>query len=159
MLGLLLWLLLLLHVISVPSTIGWNLLMTNWSRLAPMALLLSAWGVVLLLMAFGSGRWMPVVTVAVIGCCVGATASALRAFLAEAVPPGSAPAFFALATVAGRVAAALGPALFALITTLRSEQAALMVTLCLLLAGAVLVLLHVAREKLPLQRALGVDVS
>jgi MFS-type transporter involved in bile tolerance (Atg22 family) len=35
------------------------------------------------------------------------------------------------------VAAALGPALFALITTLRSEQAALMVTLCLLLAGAV----------------------
>ena len=155
----LLWLLLLLHVISVPSTIGWNLLMTNWSRLAPMALLLSAWGVVLLLMAFGSGRWMPVVTVAVIGCCVGATASALRAFLAEAVPPGSAPAFFALATVAGRVAAALGPALFALVTTLRSEQAALMVTLCLLLAGAVLVLLHVAREKLPLQRALGVDVS
>jgi MFS-type transporter involved in bile tolerance (Atg22 family) len=57
------------------------------------------------------------------------------------------------------VAAALGPALFALITTLRSEQAALMVTLCLLLAGAVLVLLHVAREKHPLQRALGVDVS
>ena len=105
----LLWLLLLVHVLSVPSTIGWNMLMTNWSRLVPMAMLLSAWGVVLLLMAFGSGRYMPVVTVAVIGCCVGATASALRGFLAEGVPPGSAPAFFALATVAGRVAAALGP--------------------------------------------------
>ena len=154
----LLWLLLLLHVVSVPSTIGWNMLMTSWSRLVPMALLLSAWAVVLLLMAFGSGPWMPVVTVAVIGCCVGATASALRAFLAEAVPPGSAPAFFGLATVAGRVAAALGPALFALITTLRSEQAALMVILALLLAGAALVLSHVARERLPLQRALGVDV-
>lgn len=154
----LLWLLLLLHVVSVPSTIGWNMLMTSWSRLVPMALLLSAWAVVLLLMAFGSGPWMPVITVAVIGCCVGATASALRAFLAEAVPPGSAPAFFGLATVAGRVAAALGPALFALITTLRSEQAALMVILALLLAGAALVLSHVARERLPLQRALGVDV-
>ena len=95
----------------------------------------SAWGFVLLLMAFGSGRWMPVVTVAVIGCCVGATASALRGFLAEGVPPGSAPAFFALATVAGRVAAALGPALFALITTLRGEQTALMVVLLLLARG------------------------
>lgn len=144
----LLWLLLLVHVISVPSTIGWNLLMTHWSRLVPMSLLLAAWGLVLLLMAFGSGRWMPLVTVAVIGCCLGATASALRGFLAESVPPGSAPAFFALATVAGRVAAALGPALFALITTLKGEQAALMVILVLLAGGAALVIRHVVRDEL-----------
>ncbi|PZF78503.1 hypothetical protein DK847_01435 [Aestuariivirga litoralis] len=143
----LLWLLLLVHVISVPSTIGWNLLMTNWSRSVPMAILLAAWGFVLLLMAFGSGSWMPVATVAVIGCCVGATASALRGFLAEGVPPGSAPAFFALATVAGRLAAALGPALFALISTLQGERAALLVILALLAAGAALVLLHVMRDE------------
>lgn len=150
----LLWLLLLVHVLSVPSTFGWNMLMTGWSRLVPMAILLAAWGVVLLLMAFGSGRSMPMVTVAVIGCCVGATSSALRGFLAEGVPPGSAPAFFALATVAGRVAAALGPALFALVTAFRSEQAALMTILVLLAAGAALVLLHVAREEaLPGARA------
>ena len=147
----LLWLLLLVHVLSVPSTIGWNVLMTKWSRVVPMAILLAAWGFVLLLMAFGSGRWMPVVTVAVIGCCVGATASALRGFLAEGVPPGSAPAFFALATVAGRVAAALGPALFALITTLKGQEAALMVVLALLCAGAALVLLHVVRDEVRLQ--------
>lgn len=143
----LLWLLLLVHFLSVPSTIAWNMLMTSWSRVAPMAILLGAWGFVLLLMAFGSGPWMPVATVAVLGCCVGATASALRGFLAESVPPGSAPAFFALATVAGRAAAALGPALFALITALRSEQAALMVVLALLGVGAALVLLHVVREE------------
>lgn len=142
----LLWLLLLVHVLSVPSTLAWNLAMTHWSRLVPMALLLAAWGVVLVLMAFGSGRFMPLITVGVIGCCVGATASALRGFLAETVPPGSAPAFFALATLAGRVAAALGPALFALVTALRGEQAALMVVLALLAAGAVLVLLHVAQD-------------
>jgi UMF1 family MFS transporter len=146
----LLWLLLLVHALSVPSTFGWNMLMTGWSRLVPMAILLAAWGVVLLLMAFGSGRYMPMVTVAVIGCCVGATASALRGFLAEGVPPGSAPAFFALATVAGRVAAALGPALFALISAFRGEQVALMAILVLLAAGAALVLLHVAREEAPL---------
>ncbi|MEI8180378.1 MFS transporter [Aestuariivirga sp.] len=147
----LLWLLLLVHVISVPSTIAWNMLMTNWSRLLPMAILLSAWGFVLLLMAFGSGRFIPVVTVGVIGCCVGATASALRGFLAESVPPGSAPAFFALATVAGRVGAALGPALFALITTLEGQEAALMVILLLLCAGAALVLLHLVRQEVPMQ--------
>ena len=33
-----------------------------------------------------------------------------------------------------------------------------MVILALLLAGAALVLSHVARERLPLQRALGIDV-
>ena len=42
------------------TTIGWNLLMTKWSRVVPMAILLSAWGFVLLLMAFGSGPLMPV---------------------------------------------------------------------------------------------------
>ena len=146
----LLWLLLLVHVISVPSTIGWNMLLTGWSRVVPMMILLLAWGLVLLLMAFGSGPYMPVITVTVIGCCVGATASALRGFLAEGVPPGSAPAFFALATVAGRVAAALGPALFALITSLRGERAALMVTLVLLGCGAALVLLHLVRSDAPL---------
>ena len=143
----LLWLLLLFHALSVPSTMAWNMLMTGWSRLVPMAVLLAAWGFVLLLMAFGSGAWMPVATVAVIGCCVGATASALRGFLAESVPPGSAPAFFALATVAGRVAAALGPALFAIVTPLAGEQVALMIVLALLAAGAAMVLLHVARDE------------
>jgi len=149
----LLWLLLLLHVLSVPSTIGWNMLMTSWSRVVPMTILLSAWGFVLLLMAFGSGPLMPVVTVTVIGCCVGATASALRGFLAESVPPGSAPAFFALATVAGRVAAALGPALFAVITMLKGQEAALMVVVLLLCAGAALVLVHLVRSEVPLQPA------
>ncbi len=155
----LLWLLLLVHVLSVPTTIGWNLLMTRWSRLVPVTMLLAAWGLVLLLMAFGSGRWMPVVTVGVIGCCVGATGSALRGFLAESVPPGSAPAFFALATVAGRVAAALGPALFALITALRGEQTALMVILLLLAAGAVLVIAHVVREEMPVMPGGGAGSS
>lgn len=145
----LLWLLLLLHVLSVPSTIGWNLLMTKWSRLVPMTMLLAAWGLVLLLLAFGSGPWMPVATVGVIGCCVGATASALRGFLAEQVPPGSATAFFALSTVAGRVAAALGPATFALVTTLEGEQAALLVILLLLAAGALLVIRHLLQTESP----------
>lgn len=145
----LLWLLLLVHVLSVPSTFGWNMLLTSWSRLVPMAILLCAWGLVLLLMAFGSGRYMPVVTVVVIGCCVGATASALRGFLAESVPPGSSPAFFALATVAGRVAAALGPALFALISANSGETTALMAVLALLVGGAALVLLHVMRDEAP----------
>ncbi|MFN4143506.1 hypothetical protein, partial [Aestuariivirga sp.] len=65
----LLWLLLLIHVLSVPSTFGWSLVMDRWERKVPMTLLFLAWGVVLLLLAFASAGWMPVATVSVIGCC------------------------------------------------------------------------------------------
>ena len=97
----LLWLLLIIHVVAVPSTLGWSHLMTGAVALLPTLLLLASWGVVLLLLAFGSGPWMPLVTVTVIGCCLGATFSGLRGFLAESVGDANPVALFALATVGG----------------------------------------------------------
>ena len=144
----LLWLLLLIHVLSVPSTLIWSALISNWSRLVPMALLLSCWGMVLLLLAFGSGPWMPVTTVSVIGCCLGATASALRGFLAESVGPGDSAAFFGLSTVAGRMAAATGPLLYSVIAVAAGERASLLVVLAVLAMGALLVLRHLLNPPL-----------
>lgn len=138
----LLWLLLLIHVLSVPSTLVWSALISNWSRLVPMAVLLSCWGLVLLLLAFGSGPWMPVATVSVIGCCVGATSSALRGFLAESVGPGDSAAFFGLSTVAGRMAAASGPMLYSAVALAAGERVSLLVVLTVLALGALLVLRH-----------------
>ena len=138
----LLWLLLLIHVLSVPSTLIWSAIISNWSRLVPMAVLMSCWGLVLLLLAFGSGPWMPLATVTVIGCCLGATASALRGFLAESVEPGDAAAFFGLFTVAGRMAAALGPLLYSAIAVAAGERASLLAVVAVLACGAALVLLH-----------------
>jgi UMF1 family MFS transporter len=132
----LLWLLALVHVVSVPSTLLWNAWLCGRSRLFTVVLLLASWGVVLAMLAFGSGVWMPVAIVSVIGCCLGATQSALRGFLAEAVPEGGGPAFFALSTVAGRAAAAIGPAIFAVIAARANEQAALMTILVLMAAGS-----------------------
>ena len=145
----LLWLLLLIHVLSVPSTLVWSALISNWSRLVPMTALLCLWGLVLLLLAFGGGPWMPVATVSVIGCCVGATSSALRGFLAESVGPGDAAAFFGLATVAGRMSAATGPLLYSALAVAAGERVSLIVVLAVLACGAVLVLKHLLDRPLP----------
>jgi MFS-type transporter involved in bile tolerance (Atg22 family) len=97
------------------------------------------------MLAFGAGSWMPIAIVSVIGCCLGATQSALRGFLAAAVPEGGGPAFFALFTVAGRAAAAIGPAIFAVVAVRASEQAALMTILLMMAAGTALVIHHLRR--------------
>jgi UMF1 family MFS transporter len=138
----LLWLLLIIHLLSVPSTLAWNHALTTWSRLVPVCLLLASWAGVLLLLAFGSGTWMPLITVSAIGCCIGATSSTMRGFLAEVVPEGRSPAFFGLSTLVGRLAAAAGPALFAVVSQLEGRTAALTVTLVLMVIGAGLIIRH-----------------
>lgn len=142
----LLWLLLLIHIIAVPLTIAWSYVMAPAWRMIATFVLLASWGAVLLLLAYGSGPWMPLVTVLVIGCCLGATASALRGFLAESAGEGNPVALFALATVAGRIAAAGGPALFAVVSIAAGEQVALMVILMVLACGGGLILLYLRSE-------------
>jgi MFS-type transporter involved in bile tolerance (Atg22 family) len=134
-------------VLSVPSTLLWNAWLGSRSRRVPMFLLTGSWAAVLSMLAFGVGSWMPVCIVTAIGCCLGATHSALRGFLAEAVPDGGGSAFFALFTAAGRAAAAIGPALFALVTARASEQAALMAVLAMMAAGAALVIHHLRNHR------------
>jgi MFS-type transporter involved in bile tolerance (Atg22 family) len=118
-----------------------------------MTVLLLAWGCVLLLLAAGSGAWMPLATVTAIGCCLGGTLSALRGFLAEIVEPSDSAAFFGVATVVGRIATALGPALFSVATLLAGQTAALLMMLLVLLAGGALILRHLARAPLVEQEA------
>lgn len=149
----LLWLLLVIHLLSVPSTLAWNHMLTNWSRILPMCLLLASWAVVLLALAFGSGGWMPLITVTAIGCCIGATSSTMRGFLAEIVPEGRSPAFFGLSTFVGRLAAAMGPALFAAVSQLEGNRVALLVTLAVMAIGALLVIRHMLDDRPP--QALG----
>ncbi len=144
----LLWLLLLIHVLSVPSTMSWSRRMGPRSRLSAMTVLLGFWALVLLLLAFGTGAWLPLFTVTVIGCCLGATLSALRGFLAESVAPYQSAAFFGFATVSGRVAAALGPALFAVMTLIGGETTALVSIVAVLACGGALVLIYLVREPL-----------
>jgi UMF1 family MFS transporter len=146
----LLWLLLLIHIVAVPSTLAWNYVMVpGWRRTLTTALLLASWGLVLLLLAFGSGPWMPLVTVLVIGCCLGATASALRGFLAESASEANPVTLFALSTIAGRIAAAGGPALFSVASILAGEQAALLVILLVLVCGGGVILLYLRSDGRP----------
>lgn len=143
----LLWLLLVIHLLSVPSTLAWNHVLTSWSRLFPVCLLLTMWAGVLLLLAFGSGAWMPLITVSAIGCCIGATSATLRGFLAEVVPEGRSPAFFGLSTLVGRLAAAMGPALFASVSYAQGNTVALVITLVIMAAGAALIIRHLMLDR------------
>jgi UMF1 family MFS transporter len=141
-----LWLLLVIHVLAVPSTLAWSHLLTGVSRLPAMAFLLASWVAVLLLLAFGSGVWMPLITVTVIGCCLGATFAGLRGFLAEVVGESDPVAMFAFATMAGRIAAAAGPILFSLMLFVAGERAALLMTLAVLALGGIIVMTYLRRE-------------
>jgi len=142
----LLWLLLIIHVVAVPSTLAWSHWMTGASRFAAMLVLLSSWSIVLLLLAFGTGPWMPLVTVTVIGCCLGATFSGLRGFLAENIGSSNPVALFALATAAGRISAALGPALFSIIMIIAGEQMALLLMALVFACGGGIILSYIRRE-------------
>lgn len=142
----LLWLLLIVHVVAVPATLAWSHLLTGPWRPVAAVLLLASWAAVLLLLAFGSGPWMPLVTVTVIGCCLGATFSGLRGFLAESIGTASPVAFFALATASGRIAAGLGPALFSLLMLAGGEQFALLVMLMLFACGGIAILTAIRHE-------------
>jgi MFS transporter, UMF1 family len=141
----LLWLLLLIHLLAVPSTLAWSHLMTGALRRAGTLFLLACWGVVLLLLAFGVGPWMPLITVTVIGCCLGATFSSLRGFLAEGVGEHNDVGLFALATTAGRIAAALGPALYTFFLYAAGEQAALLSILFILALGGAILFAYLGR--------------
>jgi UMF1 family MFS transporter len=142
----LLWLLLVVHVVSVPSTLAWSHMMTGASRLTTTLLLMASWGVVLLLLTFGTGPWMPLLTIMVIGCCLGATFSGLRGFLAENIGSSNPVALFALATAAGRMAAALGPALFSVVMLVAGEQVALLLILLVFACGVGIILSYIRRE-------------
>lgn len=155
----LLRLLLIIHVVAVPSTLAWSYLMAGATRFAATVVLLACWILVLLLLAFGTGAWMPVVTVMVIGCCLGATFSGLRGFLAENAGVSNTVALFALATALGRLAAALGPALFALITLVAGERAALLAILAVFLLGSFIILTFIRHEPTPAGRAAGTQMA
>jgi UMF1 family MFS transporter len=142
----LLWLLVIIHVVAVPSTLAWSHLLTGAARSLVTVLLLASWAAVLLLLAFGSGPWMPVIIVTVIGCCLGAILSGLRGFLAESIGHANAVAFFALATAAGRIAAGLGPALFSLVMLAGGEQVALLFMLVVLACGGGIILISIRSE-------------
>jgi MFS transporter, UMF1 family len=142
----LLWLLLIIHIVSVPSTLVWSHMMTGASRLTATLLLLASWTVVLLLLTFGTGPWVPLLTIIVIGCCLGATFSGLRGFLAENIGNSNPVALFALATAAGRMAAALGPALFSVVMLAAGQQVAMLLILLVFACGVGIILNYIRRE-------------
>jgi MFS transporter, UMF1 family len=148
----LLYLILVVQFIAMPSTYFISIMTEHWSRRIPVFLVVGGWGTVLLLLAYGREQWMVWLIVAVIGCCTGATNATMRSFLAEAVPAGHAEVFFGLMTFIGRMGSAFGPLLFAVVAKSSGEVAALHAILGILVIGMAVLLTYLSR--LPGRQAL-----
>lgn len=135
----LLWLLLVLQVLSIPTTLVFSTFIDSRLRGSSVFIVLSGWAAILLLLAFATAPWVPWAIVGILSCCLGATNAAMRSFLAEAVPGNQAIAFFGLSTFLGRISSALGPLVFVGVSWAAGERAALMAIIAMLaLGGAML---------------------
>jgi MFS transporter, UMF1 family len=132
----LLYLLLLLQVLSIPSTYLVGELSQRWSKRIPIFLVLVGWGFVTLLLSYGDKAWMIWLIVATLGCCVGPTNAMTRSLLAESLPSQHAAVFFGYLSFSGRIGSALGPLIFITVAKLAGERVAFDVALALLAAGA-----------------------
>lgn len=142
----LLQLLIILHVISVPSVYFVAVLTERWSGHWPIMIVFFAWGMVLILLAFFEGRWVPWLIAGALGICVGSTSATMRGIFAAIVPRSQSAGFFAIWTLAGRIAAALGPLLFSVAAARFGKTAALEILFGILTAGAAIVLTHIRRQ-------------
>ncbi len=128
---------LLYQCLAIPATLAFGRFADRASPHAAIFATLLGWTGALLLMAFGSGAWVPVTVIALFAAVFGATQSLMRGMYALIVPHAHAGEFFGFNALAGRLSAAIGPLLYALVSTATgSPRAALLSVLVFLLAGA-----------------------
>lgn len=134
----LLQLVLLYHVLAAPATLAFGHLCDRISAHAAIYLSLGTWIAAVLLMAFGTGPFVPVAVVALFAAVLGSTQALLRGAYAMVVPCARAAEFFGFNAFASRLSAAAGPLLYGLVSAATgSQQLALLSVLAFLLSGAI----------------------
>jgi UMF1 family MFS transporter len=139
----LLWLALLYHLLALPATIAFGWLADCWTHRKAIFLSLGIWCAAILLMAFGTARWVPATVVVLFAMVLGSTQSLLRSEFARLVPAARSAEFFGFNALAGRLSVALGPAVFGVVTyATGSQRIALLSVLFFLLGGAYVLRKH-----------------
>ena len=134
----LLWLALLYHILASGATLAFGHVADRWGQRPAIYVMMAILSTAILLLAFGTGRIMPIVVVVLLGLVYGSVQAVFRSLLALLVPSGKAGEFFGFNAIAGRLSAALGPLMFgAAAAASGSETVALLLLLAFLLAGAV----------------------
>lgn len=134
----LLWLSLLFHVVAIPSTWLFGHLADRWQVRGTVHLQIAILCAALVLLAVGSGGYLPVVIVVLLGLVFGSLQALCRSWFALLTPAERAAEFFGFNAVAGRLSAALGPLTFSAVAALTgSQQAAVLSLILFLVLGGV----------------------
>ena len=132
-----LWLTLLFHVIAIPSTAFFGWLGQRWSERGALYVTLAIWIVVLIIMAFATQPFVPLLLTVLIGLVLGSTQALCRSLYTSIIPVERTSEFFGFNALAGRASAALGPLLFGAVSTITGSQRAGMLSLAVfIVAGA-----------------------
>jgi UMF1 family MFS transporter len=133
----LLELVLFYQVLAIPCTLAFGRFADRVSPHAAIYTSLAIWIAAVLLMAFGSGPYVPFIVVALFAMVFGSTQALMRGMYALLVPKGQAGEFFGFNALAGRLSAAAGPLLYGLVSmATQSPRAALLSVLVFLIGGA-----------------------
>ena len=135
----LLWLALLYHALASPATLTFGHAADRWGQRPAIYVMIAILGAAILLLAFGTGRFAPLIVVVLLGLVYGSIQAVCRSYFALLVPAGKAAEMFGFNAIAGRLSAALGPLIFgAVAAATASETLALVSLLGFLAAGATL---------------------
>lgn len=136
-----LWLSLLFSAIAIPATLLGGLAADQKGGRRVLVLMCLGLGGAVALLAVGTGDWVPVAVVVLLGLVFAPIQANFRALYASLVPPQRAAEMFGFHVVAGRLSAAIGPLLFGAVAAwLGGNTLALLLLLLPLGTGVVLLL-------------------
>jgi UMF1 family MFS transporter len=135
-----LWLSLLFSAIAIPATLRAGLAADQRGGRPVLVGMCLALGVAIALLAAGSGDWVPIAVIVLLGFVFAPIQANFRALYASLVPPHRAAEMFGFNVIAGRLSAALGPLVFGAVAAGLGTTVALLVLLLPLGAGVVLLL-------------------
>lgn len=136
-----LWLSLLFSAIAIPATLRAGHAADQRGGRPVLVGMCLALGAAIALLAAGSGDWVPVAVVVLLGFVFAPIQANFRALYASLVPPHRAAEMFGFNVIAGRLSAALGPLVFGAVAAwLGGNTVALLVLLVPLGAGIALLL-------------------
>ncbi len=145
---------LLYHVLAAPATLVFGHAADRWGPRPVICVQVAILGAAILVLAFGTGTYAPVVVIVLLGLVYGSLQAVCRSLLALLVQPEKAAELFGFNAVAGRLSAALGPLVFGAVAAASgSETAALVSLLAFLIAGVVVL----SSLRIPAPRVVAVE--
>jgi len=136
-----LWLALLFSAIAIPATLLAGHAADQRGGRPVLVAMCLALGAAIVLLAVGTGNWIPVAVVVLLGLVFAPIQASFRALYASLIPSNRAAEMFGFNVIAGRLSAAIGPLVFGAVAAWLGGNAVALIVLLLPLATGVMLLL------------------